>query len=302
MHYLVHNSSAGRGRMPDALAQVRAFFDRHALALTVLPPAEGTALTALLQALPADARILSLGGDGTLNGVLPATVGTARTVGILPAGSADDFATALGLPRDSLLPALEAVRSGHTRLVDTAAAMLTMADGSRLESRFVNALGTGFDAEVASVRETRFDWLSGAAGYYTALGLGWLRMRRATVAVAAAGTAVFSGRALLVSVQNSMRTGGSFHFVPGAVIDDGLLNIVVAADIGRLRILKLLPLVTKPEPWDDERVHRFSRDKFSIGWDSPRTVHLDGEIKPPAEQVEVQVLPRSLRVFAPRPS
>lgn len=299
MHYLVYNSRAGRGRMPSALQHVRDFFTENELELTVLPPLTGAELTTRLLALPADACILSLGGDGTLNGVLPATVGTDRTVGILPAGSADDTAAALGLPRDSLLPALQAILAGKVRSVDTATASLTVANGSQVESRFVNALGTGFDAEVTSVREKYFDRLKGAAGYYTALGVGWLRMRRTGVTVTTDGEQVYRGRSLLVSVQNSMRTGGSFHFAPGAVIDDGVMNVVVAGDIGRRRILSLLPMVTKPEPWTDALVERFTGSSFSITLDSARTVHMDGELHPPATAIRVEVVPSSLRVFVP---
>src|SRR5690625_3591830 len=97
-HYLVYNSSAGRGRLRRR---------------------RGRELQAPLAGLPADARVLSMGGDGTLNGVLEPLVHSDRTLGVLPAGSADDFAAALGLPNDSLVPALEAIAAGRTRFVDT---------------------------------------------------------------------------------------------------------------------------------------------------------------------------------------
>lgn len=299
MHYLVYNETAGRGRMPDGLEQATAFFERHDLPLTVLPAASGTGLTALLQELPAEASLLSLGGDGTLNGLLDAASGTGRTVGILPSGSADDFATALGFSRDSLEPALEAVRAGHTRLVDTARATLTLADDTVRSVRFVNALGSGFDAEVASLRERRFAAMRGSSGYYLALAIGWLRMRRAELKVAVDNREVFAGRSLLVSCQNSSRTGGSFHFVPGASVDDGRFDLIVAADIGRGKILNLLPKVTKPDPWVDEAVKRIHGTEFSFSWAEPRTVHIDGEIQPPAKRVDISVVPASLRVYAP---
>ena len=299
MHYLVYNHLAGRGRLPHALQQVQAFFNRHQLPLTVLPAASGDSLTGLLRELPADAKLLSLGGDGTLNGLLDAAVGSERTVGILPAGSADDFATALALPRDTLEPALEVIRQARTRTVDTAEAMLTFADGVKKHVRFVNALGTGFDAEVAEVRETRFDRMKGSSGYYLALGVGWVRMRRETVQATVDGREFYSGRSLLVSCQNSARTGGSFFFAPGALIDDGRFELVVAGDVSRSRILKLLPHVVKEEPWDDPAVKRMGGERFSVTWAVPRIVHMDGELQPPAKSIDIRVVPASLRVFAP---
>lgn len=299
MHYLVYNRIAGRGRIPDALRQVQSFFERHELPLTVLPAASGDSLTDLLRELPAGAPLLSLGGDGTLNGLLAAAVGSGRTVGILPAGSADDFATALGIRRDTLEHALQVIRAGRTRVVDTAQAVLTSPDGATRHVRMVNALGSGFDAEVADLRERRFDRLKGSTGYYVALAVGWLRMRRENLQVSVDGREFFAGRSLLVSCQNSPRTGGSFHFAPGAAIDDGRFELVVAADVSRGRILKLLPHVLKEDAWGDETVLRVGGTRFSFTWAVPRIVHMDGEIQPAAKRVDIQVVPQSLRVFAP---
>lgn len=299
MHYLVYNRTAGRGRMPDALGQAVGFFERSKLPLEVLPPVQGEELTALLRTLPDDAVILSLGGDGTLNGVLEATCNTRRTVGILPAGSADDFASALGFPRDTLAPALEAVVAGRTRLVDTGEVQLVQPDGSRRSARFVNALGTGFDAEVARQRELRFNWLRGEAGYYTALALGWLRMRREHLTLEAGEQTVFSGRSLLVSCQNGPRTGGSFHFAPGTVVDDGQFDLLMAGNLGRFRLLRLLPRVLGGKSLDDPFVMRVPGTDFTVTWQRPRTVHMDGEIHPETVQVIVQLVPGSLRVIVP---
>lgn len=287
--------------MPGALDTVRTYFSGHDLPLTVLPAQQGQALTATLQSLPEDARVLSLGGDGTLNGVLLATVNSGRTVGVLPTGSADDFATALGFPRDDLTPALDAIRVGRTKLVDSGAASLELADGKRLEHRFVNALGTGFDAEVAHERETKLNWIKGEAGYYTALALSWFRLLRRQLTVHADGAAepVWSGRALLVSCQNSPRTGGSFYFAPGAVTDDGVMNLLVAGDVSHFALLKLLPSVLKGVPLDHPQAFSCSGSRFTISWDRPRILHLDGELVAPVRQAQVTVEPGSLRVFVP---
>src|SRR5690606_34590251 len=105
-------------------------FDECGLRLELVPPLQGRELSELLLTLPEGSTVLSLGGDGTLNGVLPAVIRRGFTLGILPAGSADDFACALGFPRDTLVPALKAVTAGRTRMVDSATANLVLADGS----------------------------------------------------------------------------------------------------------------------------------------------------------------------------
>ncbi|HLR47069.1 MAG TPA: diacylglycerol kinase family protein [Deinococcales bacterium] len=298
-HYLVYNSSAGRGRLPAALSAVRTFFAERNLPLEVLPPLRGRELQAALAGLPADARVLSMGGDGTLNGVLEPLVHSDRTLGVLPAGSADDFAAALGLPNDSLVPALEAIAAGRTRLVDTGRATLTFADGTALTTRFVNALGTGFDAEVAERRESTLDWLKGAAGYYAALAVEWFSLRREHLSVQVDGETVWADVALLATCQNGPRTGGSFWFTPAADPADGRLNVLVAGDVGRLGLVRLLPKVLKAEPLDHPLAGFAEGAELELRWRRPRTVHLDGELYGAVRHVAVTVDPGSLRVFVP---
>lgn len=288
--------------MPGALDMVTDYFASRSLPLTVLPSLQGQGLTDALNGLPADARILSLGGDGTLNGVIQASCNTQRTVGVLPAGSADDFATALGFPRDDLTPALDAIRLGRSRLVDTGKANLILASGEHVSRRFVNALGTGFDAEVAAQRETKLNWIKGDAGYYTALALSWFRLLRRHLTVYAGGSSdepVWSDRALLVSCQNSSRTGGSFYFAPEAKIDDGVMNLLVAGNVGHFELLGLLPKVLKALPLVHPKVFSSSGTSFTLRWDRPRTLHMDGELVSEVRQAQVTVDPASLRIFAP---
>ena len=90
--------------------------------------------------MPADARVLSLGGDGTLHEIAAACVHTRRVVGILPGGSGDDLAYALNIRRDDLKVALDIVEAGCVARVDTG-----LVNGET----FINAFGVGFDADVA---------------------------------------------------------------------------------------------------------------------------------------------------------
>ena len=96
MYYLIFNPNAGRGRSLGLLQQTQRFFDDNQLPLTVLTTTHPKHATELVCNLPLEALVLSLGGDGTLHEVVNACIHTQRTVGILPAGSGDDFAFALG--------------------------------------------------------------------------------------------------------------------------------------------------------------------------------------------------------------
>ncbi len=290
MHYLVINPAAGRGRAAALLPEVERFFASEGLPITVLRTRRPKHATALVAALPQEARVLALGGDGTLHEVAAACVHTKRTVGVLPAGSGDDFAFALGIPRHELESALKTVRQGRVRQVDTG-----LVNGEV----FLNAFGVGFDADVAyGVRHAPKLLRERIAYLYTILAT-LSRLRSLAVQVTVDGQLVFQGPSLLVSVQNGPRTGGSFLFAPQAKPDDGLLDIVVAGRFGRLGTLGILPRVMKGTHVGHAKISLFQGRSLHIHWETPRPGHMEGELLEPSRDFHIELRPRSLRVFAP---
>ena len=291
MHYLIVNPVAGRGRALAQLGTVEQFFRAEGLALRTLVTARPGHATELAHELPEDALVLSLGGDGTLHEIAAACLYTERTIGIIPAGSGDDFAHALGISRTDPVAALGVVKAGHRHLFDTG-----LVNGHV----FVNAFGVGFDADVAyGVRKAPLVLKERGAYLYTVLArLG--RLQNVPVVVTVDGAEVFKGAALLVAVQNGERTGGSFRFAPHAVPDDGLLEIVIAADFGRLGTLRILPKVMAGTHLGHPQVFSYRGRDITLDWARARPGHMEGELLEPAKHFRVRVQPASLRVFAPR--
>lgn len=295
MHYLVVNPVAGRGRALALREHVEGFFVAEGLALTTLFTERPGHATDLVAALPKDAVVLSLGGDGTLHEIAAACVYTERTVGVLPAGSGDDFAYALGIPRNDPAAALHTVLAGHWRRFDTG----TVNTGTVNGRVFVNSFGVGFDADVAyGVHRAPVRFKERGAYLYTILAT-LARLQNVPVTVTVDGAEVFAGPALLVAVQNGPRTGGSFRFAPHAVPDDGLLEVVVAAGFGRVGTLRILPRVMAGTHLDHPRVSTYRGRDIVVAWSAPRPGHMEGELIEPAATFRVCVQPKSLRVFAP---
>ncbi|MBS3934351.1 MAG: diacylglycerol kinase family lipid kinase [Truepera sp.] len=290
MHYLIANPTAGRGRALRALPQVQAFFAERSLPLTTLLTEAPGHATALAQALPADATILSLGGDGTLCEIVRACIGNGRTVGVLPGGTGNDFAFALGLERYALARGLEVVSNGHVRMVD-------IAEVNGLP--FVNALGLGFPAEVAqaALRAPRF--LVGPGVYLYAIFSVLSRLKTPHVQVTVDGQPFYDGPALLVSVQNGPSTAGGFLFAPQANLDDGRLDVVIATDLSRWGTVKLLPKVMKGRHLGHTQVMLAKAKQLSVRWSQPRPGHMDGELLPPESAFEICLRSAALRVLAP---
>jgi diacylglycerol kinase (ATP) len=295
IHLLV-NPLAGRGR---AIAQLRTVADglrangREVVELRT--EYAGHART-LVEVVPAGGTVVALGGDGTVHELLPACLARDLQLGVVPAGSGDDFAFALGIGRTDPAAAVATVLAGRERRVDVG-----LVNGEP----FVNAFGTGFDADVArrvlaAPRQFRGlgRYLYGILGAMRAFHLAEARLE---LDDGAGRRLAFAGRSLLVAVQNGPRGGGSFLFAPGAALDDGSFDVLVAGDFGRLGTLGILPRVMRGTHEGHPRVWRFAARALTLTWSRPMAAHAEGESLPAETRYEVSLRPRALRVLAPSP-
>ncbi|MEJ2290592.1 MAG: diacylglycerol kinase family lipid kinase [Deinococcales bacterium] len=289
MLHLIYNPVAGRGRASAALVDTRAFLEAREVPYRILATEAPGHATRLAESTPGDATVVAVGGDGTAHEVAKACIGTERTLGVLPVGSGDDFAFALGMRRADLRGALERLVAGETRRVDT---------GVVNGESFVNAAGVGFDADVATRVASSPRPLKGFAAYLWAVVSALGALDAAPVKVWVDDAPVYAGRSLLVSTQLGPRTGGSFLFAPGASIDDGLFEVLVAGGLGRLGTLALLPRVMRGAHLGHPAVHLFHGRRVRLLWEREQPGHVEGEPLPAAREFVLELAPASLRVVA----
>ena len=289
MYHLIVNPTAGRGRALAGLPHVEEAFEARGEPLTVHTTHAPGHATSLVASLPENATVLSLGGDGTLHEVARACVNSERTVGVLPAGSGDDFAFALGIGRRTLDEALAVIFAGHVKRVDT---------GTVNGRPFVNTLGVGFDAEVAQTVRRAPPLLRERAAYVWAVLQTLKRLETPHVTATVDGHVFYHGPALLASVQNGPRTGGSFLFAPHARVDDGRLELVVAGAIGRRAVPNLLARVIRGKHLNHPEVRLVSGKHIELAWERPQAAHMEGELLEAEKHFDIKVCPASLRVFA----
>jgi len=238
--------------------------------------------------------LVVVGGDGMVSLGVGLVAGTDVPLGIVPSGTGNDFARALGLPHDDHRAAIGTLLGQLAvgpRTVD--AGRVTGADGRR--TWFAGTLSAGFDALV-NERANRLRWPRGRRRYDLALALELLALRRIRYELVVDGEAR-GVDGTLVSVGNGRSFGGGIEVLPDAVLDDGLLDVLVVERLTRLQFLRLFPRVAKGEHLGDRRVsvHRASRLRI----DAPGVVaYADGERVGPLP-VDVEVVPGALRVYAP---
>ena len=294
MVHLLINPIAGRGRARHHAALVVAALRERSAPYSVVYSEYPGHAAHLASQLPTGGTLMLFGGDGSLHEVLPAALARDLRLVIVPSGSGDDFAFALGIPRHAPVAAADLVHHGLERRVDL---------GEVNGVPFANAFGSGFDAEVARRVVAAPPLFKGLGRYlYGVVGSLWdLRLADLVLDIMHpdGGRSEHVGRSLLVSAQNGPRAGGSFLFAPGARVDDGVLDVVVAGRFGRLGTLAILGRVAKGEHEGHPQVARYAATALTVRWAIPTPAHAEGEILPTAAVYGVRILPATLRVMAP---
>ena len=257
--------SAARDRAEVASAVV----DRHGDRAEVFVTACGGHARELAKAaVKRGARlVVAWGGDGTINEVASALVFEEdAAMGIIPAGSGNGLARALGIdvrPEQALADALAA----EPKPIDVGEL------GGRL---FVNVAGIGFDAHVAVRFNAPDNRIRGLTGYalLTARALASYAPQRYEIATP---NRRWSVRALLIVIANGVEFGNRIRIAPQARVDDGALDLVVVEEQSRLTTLwNMRRLVTgsieRAPIWASQQVH-----DVSIESEMPMVFHVDGE-------------------------
>ncbi len=285
---MIVNPSAGGGRAGRALAEVQRALSRHGLEHHVqrtrsLEHARELALAAAA----ADEVAVAFGGDGLIGAVAGALRHSRGVLGVLPGGRGNDFARALGIPREPAA-ACDVLASGVVRELDVGEA------GART---FVGIASCGFDSDANRIaNETRL--VRGSLVYlYAALRalVGW---RPATFQVRLDGGQARTIRGYSVAAANSKAYGGGMLLAPDASLQDGLFEVVMISHVPQLRYLRLLPTVFSGRHVLQPNVTIVRAREVQISADRPFKLYADGD--PIAElPVTVRALPAAVRVLVP---
>ena len=229
--------------------------------------------------------VISWGGDGTLNEVASALAFQPVPIGLVPAGSGNGFARELGvnvLPRQAIDDAIRA----EPRTIDL---------GQVDDRLFVNVAGFGLDAYVAAQFDKPDNRRRGFAAYaaITARALASYVPQTYTITTAERCTV---SRAVLVTVANSAQFGSGARIAPRALLDDGLLDLVVVEERARWRTVLNVPRLFDGTVEKIPGCSVCHIQQATIESDQPMVFHVDGEPVEGGKRLPVRVLPAALRV------
>lgn len=289
---VVVNPKAAGGRAARLQGQIAAWLARHS-PTTPLRVAGLDEAVAALAGLAPGARVVLVGGDGTVHRMLPVLVERGLELGLLPVGNGNDFARALG----AFGPGLDAAL--HRALRAPAAPRdlgeLRTASGAVL---FASSLSVGFDAAVARRAADAPRWLGGMPRYLAATLAELAALRPHRMRLTVDGRLFHDGEALFAACLNTPTYGAGMPIAPGADVRDGALDLVLAGRFGRLGALAMLPRLLLGRHLGHPEVRALRFAELAIEADAPVTVAADGEPLGEHAALAVRVLPGALRVAA----
>ncbi|TMR08767.1 YegS/Rv2252/BmrU family lipid kinase [Nonomuraea turkmeniaca] len=233
--------------------------------------------------------LVAFGGDGLVHLAVQAVAGTDVPLGIIPAGTGNDIASALGLPCKDPVAAARTVLRMKSRLVDAARIR-----AGTVEELFAGVVCCGFDSRV-NERANRRTWPPGMARYLVATLEELRSFRPIPFRVVFDEDEPVEREAMLVAVANTRSYGAGMQVCPDAQPDDGLLDVVMVGAISKGEFLRVFPSVYRGthvghRAVSVRRVRKVRLEALDV------VAYADGERVGPVP-VECEVRPGALRVI-----
>ncbi|WP_078555204.1 diacylglycerol/lipid kinase family protein [Bacillus alkalicellulosilyticus] len=276
MYVFIVNPISGNGRASAIWNQIEPILiERNHPYKVIFTQYPGHSTEAVLTLSPLRTKaVVAIGGDGTVHEVVNGLSQVKIPFGIIPAGSGNDYARAMKVPKDHLL-ALERILTGEKKKMD----LLFVG-----EKWCTTVVGIGFDGKVAEVanRSVIKKWLNalklGKFTYFFIVLKVLLQYRPTKVTITIDGTSHIFDGVWLIAVANNPYYGGGMFICPEAQSDDGLLDVCIVHNVTKLQLLKVFPKVFKGNHITHSAFSLMKGSTVSVSSDIPIVIHGDGEI------------------------
>ena len=276
----------------------------------------------LIDAMPKGSRIVLVGGDGTFNQMLPSLLAGQHSAALVPYGSGNDLARALGLRGLSWRKALALAGSQTPQRMDIGLAEFEVLPESNenqeddhLESQkadqeegqnedrlysvpFASSFTTGFDSSVGLRALNGPKWLRGLPRYLLATVRELMHFRKWGLVVLADGKPIYTTEALFASTLNTPTFGAGMPAVPHASIYDGQLNLLLAKNVSVWQTILLLPDLLFGKHLNHPKVHTQPFQTLQIKSDTPIPLAADGEYLGTSQNIHIRILKGQLPIVA----
>ena len=231
--------------------------------------------------------LIAVGGDGLVNLCLQKVAEKDVILGVVPAGTGNDFARAVGFYGKSVSEIFSIILNRTPEKIDLG--KIVTKSGSRW---FVQVLSTGFDAVVNSVAN-RVKWPKGKSKYTIATIIVLSRFRKIAYKIQI-DDQILDQDVMLLSVANGECYGGGMRICPGASNSDGVFDILVVRPVSKLVLLTIFPKVFKGNHIPHPKIDLYQGRKIKLSGDA--LAYADGEFVSDLP-LEVTNIPRALTTW-----
>lgn len=229
--------------------------------------------------------IVAVGGDGTINEVASKLVHSNKTLAIIPFGSGNGLARFLNIPL-SAKKAIALINTGKPQLIDTA----------ELNGRkFFNMAGMGFDAHLSSVFAGN---KKRGLKSYVELGFKEITTYKAQPYHIEIDGKEYDNSAFAISIANSSQYGNNVYISPKSSLTDGYLDVCIIHPISLVKLPILAFQMITAKTHQSSLVKIIRGKHIKIKRNAADAVHLDGEPLKLGEELEIKIVPASLKILS----
>ena len=267
MFAVVINPISGKGKGSILGAEVAGYLRTRNIDYTIVTSASAALLSQNLETLIETTDvdgIIAVGGDGLLHLVLQIAAKASLPFAVVPAGTGNDFARALGIHERSVSEILDHVLSTNPSAVDL----------GLVDSEYFGAiLSSGFDS-VVNERANKLSWPKGPSRYNAAMILELPKFSPISYQIKTENRS-FDVEAMLIAIGNGISYGGGMKVCPDADIHDGLFDVMILHPVSKVEFLRIFPSV-----YTGHHIHHPQVETFrarSISLHSKAVAYADGE-------------------------
>ena len=293
---LIYNADSGKGSFKTHLDNVIKIFTKSGFDISILRVEKIKQVEKYLSQIEPDQyhTIVAAGGDGTLNVVVSCVVKyqLSAKIGILPAGTSNDFARSLSISKN-FQQAAEIIAKGKTKKVDIG----QITSSSKHKQYFINVFGAGAVTNISHHVDPHLKNTIGNMAYYLKA-LEKLHDNTPLPVTITNSSGTIQAEVYFFLIMNTGAAGGFDNFTPGAVIDDGYFDMMALKSGNIADTLAPMLKFLKGEHLDDERVIYYRDNYTKLEFDIETETNIDGEAGP-QPPIEINLLPQAIEIYIP---
>jgi diacylglycerol kinase (ATP) len=287
---IIANPAAGRGKSATIVQQLEGMLRERKVKFDIsLTKAPGDA-TDLARAAATEGWpvIISVGGDGTICEVVNGLVDTDSALGIISCGTGNDIARNLGVPTN-VGQAIDTLLTGERRKIDV---------GIEKDQVFVDIAGIGFPCDV-SRRANAMQKVKGPLAFFAATYKALSALKAIPVRIELDHDTMETN-VISVTISNMKYAGGGMVFAPDAIVDDGLFDISIVGEMGKVSFALTFPQMYRDSGVKHPALSRHRSSVVRIFTEQPLEKMFDGNIKG-RTPFEARILSKAVEILIPSP-